>query len=262
MVLSLVFTSTRNKTQASYHCFNPHLEQSHLEAETAGQCSLDKVRLNCEEHYSPKFHSNLITCTWDNIYDREEGEPLSSCPSFMTGNRISSLFSLNDHFVASMSLSLKLGLLEESAVILHASYPQTSSWPRRQTAQQNQSSEQTGWGWPDGDLEGASCQTFVKQTKQGYINLYKYEQGNWGWLQCDVGQPTRWLCRPVFLPFVLVKIPVCLPSWWERSADGAADSTDLDWVVDELKARWTTRGMWIEQHKRWEENWKKEKRQQ
>lgn len=38
--------------------------------------------------------------------------PLSPFPSFMTGNRISSPFCLNDHFVASMSPSLKLSLLE------------------------------------------------------------------------------------------------------------------------------------------------------
>lgn len=39
--------------------------------------------------------------------------PLSPCPSFMTGNRIGSPFFLNDHFVASMSPSLKLSLLED-----------------------------------------------------------------------------------------------------------------------------------------------------
>lgn len=39
--------------------------------------------------------------------------PLSLCPSFMTGNRNSSPFFLNDHFVSSMSPSLKLSLLED-----------------------------------------------------------------------------------------------------------------------------------------------------
>lgn len=154
--------------------------------------------------------------------------PLFLDPSFVTESRFGFVFLFNDHFVSSMSPSLCWKTDADASI-----------WakPSRQTAQQSWSSEQTGWVLPDGDLEGASCKTFVKQTKQGYTDLYKYEQGN---------------CWPTYDQFAQTSLPV-IHFWYDSCVPGlagenraqmeAADSTDLDWVTDGSKAGWTTWAM-------------------
>lgn len=129
--------------------------------------------------------------------------PLFLDPSFVTESRFGFVFLFNDHFVSSMSPSLCWKTDADASV-----------WakPSRQTAHQSWSSEQTGWVLPDGDLEGASCKTFVKQTKQGYTDLYKYEQGN---------------CWPTYDQIAQTGLPV-IHLWYDSCVSGLAGENRAD----------------------------------
>lgn len=165
--------------------------------------------------------------------------PWSPCPSFMTGNRISSPICFNDHFVASMSQSFKLSLLEEQAwMYLVASNPRRLSGrgDRRHSrashlSRQDEADQMVTW------MVLYARPSLSRQSKNTSI-LINANTKNQGWLQRDVGQPTPWLYRPAFRTFVPVKIHLCLPGWWQRSANGGSTRwTRLGMTQDE--GRWT-----------------------
>lgn len=156
----------------------------------------------------------------------------------MTGNRISSPFFLNDHFVASMSPSLKLSLLEDRIYVSASSPPPTSVSLAEET---DSTVEPVIWAdsmrltrWWLGKCFIPEPDRADKARKHHII--HECEDQNSGVLQCDVGQPMPCLCRPDFL-FVLRFLYTHTSSWLIRGQPNGGSAhrpnwTGLAWLMD------------------------------
>lgn len=154
-------------------------------------------------------------------------EPLSLWSALVMGRRVGFPFSLNHHFVASMSPSLKLSLLEDKHGRTSVpTIPPTCPRLSRQTAQPSQS-EQAGPARADGRSEGAPFQTVVTQTKQEYVGFHTWRHRKW---------KRGSVCR---------QLTMSSSGWLGVSAWLQMEPhtlTSLDRVGDGSKARWMVMG--------------------
>lgn len=137
---------------------------------------------------------------------------MSHFPSSLTANRISSPFFLNDHFVASMSPSLKLSLSEDRHGC--TSLP-AIPWrlPGREDRRHSRASHLSRQDEADQMVTWKVLYTrllFSRQSNNTSIFI-QYKHQNSGFLHCDAGQPTL-MCSLLILMFVL-RIPICRPFW-------------------------------------------------